>query len=106
MTYAMSLLGGKWRAYIIHRLRHKDAVRFGELKRSIPGVTNNVLSTALKELEAAGIVTRIQYDEMPVRVEYQLTDSLDGLYDAIEVITAWGEQFVDMKPGSDSTLRE
>ncbi len=64
--------------------------RFGELRRQVPGVTEKVLTTQLRELEADGIVHREVYDEVPPRVEYSLTPLGEKLNDALLPLEAWG----------------
>ena len=70
----LDLIGGKWKVLILCLIDQKEVVRYGELRRGIYGITNTMLATSLKEMETDGMVLRTQYDEMPVRVEYRLTD--------------------------------
>lgn len=67
-----SVLSGKWRMAVIYQLSRQGTVRFGALRKSIPGITNTMLTTVLKELEEYGIVSRRQYNEIPPHVEYAL----------------------------------
>ncbi|CAM00702.1 HxlR family transcriptional regulator [Saccharopolyspora erythraea NRRL 2338] len=64
---AMDVIGGKWKVLILWELGVKPC-RFGELRRGLPGVTEKVLASHLRELEADGIVHRETYDEVPPRV--------------------------------------
>ncbi|WP_113975052.1 winged helix-turn-helix transcriptional regulator [Nocardia puris] len=68
----LSVLNGKWKMLILWPLSERPH-RFGELRREVRGVTEKVLTTQLRELEADGIVHREVYDEVPPRVEYSLT---------------------------------
>ena len=86
---AMRLLGGRWKLSIICALHHDKSVRFNELKRKIRGITNTMLSNALKELEDAALISRTQYPEMPVRVEYRLTRACDDLLPILSSLNAW-----------------
>lgn len=87
---ALKLIGGKWKIRIICALNHSDATRYNELKRKIFGVTNTMLASSLKEMEEDGLVTRMQYPEMPVRVEYSLTDTARSLLPLLGQLAQWG----------------
>ncbi len=71
------MLTGKWKGEIIWLLS-QGKHRFGELRRSIPGVTQHMLTTQLRDLEANGLVRRTVYAEVPPRVEYEITPSASG----------------------------
>ena len=88
IAYALSLIGGKWKMYIISRLLHKR-LRFGELRRSVPGVSESVLITQLKELERDGLVRRINHQTVPPHVEYELTVIGEQLDDALWTMHEW-----------------
>ena len=68
----MSLLGGKWTLLLIHGLRD-GRLRFAELRRRTPGISDKMLTQELKRLEANGLVSRRDYGEIPPRVDYVLT---------------------------------
>ncbi|MBF6438179.1 winged helix-turn-helix transcriptional regulator [Nocardia cyriacigeorgica] len=87
----LSVLNGKWKLLILWPLSERPR-RFGELRRSVPGVTEKVLTTQLRELEADGIVHREVYDEVPPRVEYSLTPLGALLNDALLPLEAWGRE--------------
>jgi DNA-binding HxlR family transcriptional regulator len=86
----MRMIGGKWRVPIICALHQDGNTRFNELKRKIRGITNTALASALKELEECGLVIRTQYQEMPVRVEYRITDSCKDLLPILGNLAKWG----------------
>ncbi|MFY1673022.1 winged helix-turn-helix transcriptional regulator [Plantactinospora sp. WMMB334] len=90
---AMAVVGGKWKVLILWALG-EQVCRFGELRRLVPGVTEKVLASHLRELEADGIVHREVYDEVPPRVEYSLTPLGVSLNAALEPLGAWGRQHV------------
>jgi DNA-binding HxlR family transcriptional regulator len=90
---AMDVIGGKWKVLILWALSERPH-RFGELRRSVPGVTEKVLAAQLRELEADGIVHREDYDEVPPRVEYSLTSRGADLNTALEPLGAWGRRNV------------
>ena len=85
----LDVIGGKWKALILFHLR--DAVlRFGQLRRTIPGVSERMLAQQLRELEEQGVVHREVYREVPPRVEYWLTDYGKTLSPVLEAMAAWG----------------
>ncbi|MFI7613744.1 winged helix-turn-helix transcriptional regulator [Nonomuraea terrae] len=86
---AMDVVGGKWKALILWALDERLR-RFGELRRSLPGISEKVLAQQLRELEADGIVRRTVFDESPPRVEYELTDEGVALYTALGALGEWG----------------
>ncbi|MEV0240688.1 helix-turn-helix domain-containing protein [Streptomyces sp. NPDC050674] len=86
---AMDVIGGKWKVLILWAL-HERPCRFGELRRALPGVTEKVLASHLRQLEADGLVHREAYDEVPPRVEYSLTARGVSLNEALEPLGAWG----------------
>ncbi|MFF4987693.1 winged helix-turn-helix transcriptional regulator [Streptosporangium saharense] len=88
---AMDVIGGKWKVLIIWAL-DKQACRFGELRRLVPGVTEKVLASQLRELEGDGIVHREVYAEVPPRVEYSLTPLGYSLNEALDPLGAWGRK--------------
>ncbi|MFD3971647.1 winged helix-turn-helix transcriptional regulator [Streptomyces cyaneofuscatus] len=90
---AMDVIGGKWKVLILWALDEKPC-RFGELRRAVPGVTEKVLSSHLKELEDDGIVHREEYAEVPPRVEYSLTPRGVSLNEALGPLGDWGREHV------------
>ena len=92
LTYALNLIGGKWRLPIIWALNKNKTMRYNELKGSIDGITNMMLTQSLKELEAYGIVIRKQYMEIPPRVEYSLTRNGENLIPALKELAEWGKK--------------
>ena len=69
----LNVFSGKWKPSIIYHLEHEEVLRFGELTRIIPEVTQRMLTQQLRELERDGIIERKSYDEKIRRVEYRLT---------------------------------
>ncbi|MFJ5045337.1 winged helix-turn-helix transcriptional regulator [Streptomyces sp. NPDC088719] len=90
---AMDVIGGKWKVLILWALNERTH-RFGELRRAVPGVTEKVLSSHLKELEDDGIVHREVYAEVPPRVEYSLTPLGLSLNAALEPLAQWGRDHI------------
>jgi DNA-binding HxlR family transcriptional regulator len=86
----MHLIGGKWKVPIICALHKDGATRYNGLKRKIRGITNTMLANALNDLEECGLITRKQYMEMPLRVEYSLTSSCNDLLPILTELAKWG----------------
>lgn len=91
VNYALSLLNGKWKLPIVWLLNQSETIRFNELRRNLNGISNIMLSKSLQELEEAKIVNRYQYNEVPPRVEYTLTDLGKSLQPALQLLGEWGE---------------
>ncbi len=90
LTFALNLIGGKWRLPIIWALSKNGSMRYNELKRRIHGITNMMLTQSLKDLEQYGIINRKQYMEVPPRVEYTLTENGENLIHALKALAHWG----------------
>jgi DNA-binding HxlR family transcriptional regulator len=90
VTNAMKVIGGKWKLPIIFNLGTKT-YRFGELKRVLTGITQQMLSKQLKELEDHGMVGRKVYAEVPPRVEYSLTEKGKSTIPVMKSIAEWSE---------------
>lgn len=88
---ALRILAGKWKAEILWRLGQRTH-RFGDLLRTIPGVTQHMLTTRLRELEADGLVKRTVYAGVPPRVEYELTAAAGALRPVFEELFRWARE--------------
>lgn len=95
MRKTLELLSGKWRTHIIYELCKKECCRFGELKKALPHITNTMLTNTLRELESVGIVHREQYNEIPPRVEYSLTEKGKALLPVFTELAKWGENYLE-----------
>lgn len=91
---ALQIVGGKWKGIIIDLLSEKS-IRFNELKRLIPGISQRILTLQLRELEADGIVERKVYDTVPPRVEYFLTEQGNELSSIIDSLRVWGQNYLN-----------
>lgn len=89
MDVTMNFIGGKWKTVLIWYLRNKT-MRFGELRKQIPDITEKMLSLQLKSLEEDGIIKREVFAEVPLRVEYSLTPFGKTLLPVVESIAKWG----------------
>ncbi|CDG52197.1 MULTISPECIES: winged helix-turn-helix transcriptional regulator [Halomonadaceae] len=87
----LHVISGKWKPLILFFLS-KGPTRYGELKRSVRGVSDKMLIQQLKELESDGIVQRTDYGEIPLRVDYSLTPFGASLVRAMEPLCGWGEE--------------
>ena len=92
MSIAIDLLSGKWQLKILICLCQAKTIRFNDLKRMLPGISNNMLSQCLKQLEKYKIVERKQYEEIPPRVEYSLTKLGQDLHPAVHLLNEWGKE--------------
>lgn len=90
----LKLLNGKWTTCVIFHLERFEHIRFGELKKNIPGITNAMLSSTLKELEEKGIVIRTQFNEIPPHVEYSLSESGKAMLKIYYEMALWGHQYL------------
>ena len=90
VKYTLGVIGGKWKLRILMQLLKKDVIRFNELKREISGITNTMLSNSLHELEVDKLIIRNQYNEMPLRVEYELTEKGKSLLPLLYELYIWG----------------
>lgn len=86
------LIGEKWKVLILRDLMG-GTKRFGELKKSISGISQKVLTQQLRAMEEDGLVTRKVYAEVPPRVEYSLTEVGSSLKPILDSMWAWGERY-------------
>jgi DNA-binding HxlR family transcriptional regulator len=92
----MSIIGGKWKPIILNCIGDRT-IRFGKLKQIIPSISNKVLAEELKELEQYGLVYRIEFTEMPPRVEYSLTNAGKSLLPLLHELADWGNTHIAKK---------
>lgn len=92
IEYTIELLSGKWKMHVIWQVAKQEVIRFNELRRQLNGISNVMLAQTLQELEEAGVINRHQYNEIPPRVEYSLTELGQGLLPVFAVLETWGKQ--------------
>lgn len=87
---AMRLLGGRWRIVLVYYLL-EGTKRFSELRRLMPNISQRMLTLDLRALEEAGLVSRTVYPEVPVKVEYALTEAGERLRNVVDVMSEFAE---------------
>ena len=90
ITYTLAVLEGKWKWLIIYMLTEEGTLRYGELKRKLPGITHKMLSQQLKELENEQLLTRKAYHQIPPKVEYSITKKGATLIPILDQMCKWG----------------
>lgn len=96
----LGLIGGKWKSVILYHLLTQKVMHFNALRRSLPNITQRMLTNQLRELEHDGLVARTIYPEVPPRVEYRLSTQGQTLAPVIEALRAWGETYLSARQGS------
>lgn len=91
-SYTLSLISGKYKMVILYCLMEFGTVRFNEMRRYLKTVTDKTLSTNLKELEADELIQRIEYPQIPPKVEYSLTERGKSLMEVLDKLCVWGEE--------------
>ena len=86
---AMEMIGGKWKISILCSLMVDGATRYNDLKRKMNGISNTMLAKSLKEMEDDGLVTRTEYVEVPIRVEYEITEKAKALGPILVQLAQW-----------------
>ncbi len=100
IVYAMDIISGRWKMLILYNLEEKK-LRFSEIKKLIPNITERMLTLQLKELERDNLIKRSIYVEVPVRVEYELTSEalkLSPIWHALEI---WGDEHRELNWQAD-----
>lgn len=96
MEASLSVLSGKWKMSILNRLL-PGPQRYTDIERSIPGITQKMLTQQLRELEEDGVIKRKVYPVVPPKVEYSLTEVGEELSGIFRSLSKWGENFMDGK---------
>lgn len=89
MELTLDLIGGKWKSLILWHLG-ENTLRFSELKKVLPKITQKMLTQQLRELEQDGLVKRFIYTQVPPKVEYSLTEAGKTLLPILETMCQWG----------------
>lgn len=101
MVMTLNVIGGKWKPLILHMLS-SGSMRFGQLRKNIPPVSQKMLTQQLRELEVDDIVRRTVYPEVPPRVDYALTERGQSLVPVIEALYQWGATY--LQSGADQQM--
>ena len=88
---ALAVIGGKWKGTILYRLHRDGVLRFNEIRRILPAVSQRTLTAQLRALEADGIIERTVYAQVPPRVEYRLSAYGQTLAPVLAALKAWGD---------------
>jgi DNA-binding HxlR family transcriptional regulator len=91
---AVDVIGSKWAVVVLAHLKERE-YRYGELRRRMPDVSEKVLTTRLRDLEAAGLVERTAEPTVPPAVTYRLTDEARELAPALQILYDWGQRRAD-----------
>ncbi|HYG83673.1 MAG TPA: helix-turn-helix domain-containing protein [Verrucomicrobiae bacterium] len=102
---AFQVIGGKWKALLLWEIHYKP-IRFGELKRRVPGISEKMLIQQLREMEKDGVISRKAYHEVPPRVEYSITEFGTTLNEALVPLSDWGLKYEDKIAGTTTTSRQ
>lgn len=96
ITHTISMIGSRWKINILtFLLKRGPRLRYSALRERLVGVSDRVLISKLKELEDDGLINRISYQEVPPRVEYELSTLGHSLKNILTLMDEWGEQFMD-----------
>ena len=93
MELSLAVIGGKWKPLILWHLRDVPTLRFSALRRTMPIITQKMLTQQLRELESDGMISRTVFAEVPPRVEYGLTESGRDIIPILEALCRFGKQF-------------
>lgn len=91
---SLARIANKWTALIVVALG-TGRLRFGELRQAVDGISGKVLAETLRDLERDGLVVRVAYDEMPPRVEYELTELGATLHEPLAALGRWAEAHIE-----------
>lgn len=92
LEYGLDIFGGKWKSRIICVLSSKDYLRYNEIRKELSNITDAVLSAMLKELIEDELISRKQYNEIPPKVEYSLTEKGKTVLPILQSICSWSRK--------------
>lgn len=95
VTLLLRMIQGKWKAQILYQFCIHEKIRYGKLKQALPGITNAMLTNALRELVRDGLVVREQFNEIPPHVEYSFSEMGKDLLPVFYAIMVWGFKHED-----------
>jgi|SRR5712672_2761364 len=100
---AFKLVEGRWKLVILFHLFGGKVLRFSDLERAIPDISQKMLAQQLRQLEADGIVQRTVHNQIPPKVEYRLTTWGQSLCPALDALLRWAETRAATPPGADGS---
>lgn len=92
ISVIQKMLSGKWKIEILYYISFRNIRRFGEMRRQIGEISESSLTKQLRELEADGFISRHDFNEVPPRVEYTLTDLGESFMPVLNFMKIWGEE--------------
>lgn len=105
MEMTIDLIGGKWKALLLWNLSVRT-LRFGELQRQFPTLTQKMLTQQLRELARDGLIERKSYNEMPPRVEYSLTEFGMTIMPVLHAMNHWGTSYLEGQISLEQEMSE
>lgn len=93
IAYTSAVISGRWKVSILTCLLDSEKIRYTDLRKRLTGISEKVLTSQLKELEANGIISKILHAAVPPRVEYFLTEKGMAIAPVLEAMLAWGKQY-------------
>lgn len=94
MELTLALIGGKWKALILWHISDK-VLRFSELRKTLPNITQKMLTQQLREMESTGLINRTVYTQIPPKVEYSLTEAGKSLLPILSTLCEWGLKYAN-----------
>ncbi|MFT8320812.1 MAG: winged helix-turn-helix transcriptional regulator [Bacillus sp. (in: firmicutes)] len=101
----LEVIGGKWKCVILCHLTHGKK-RTSELKRLMPNITQKMLTQQLRELEEDGVINRIIYQQIPPKVEYELSEYGKSLESILDALCNWGKTHITRVYGDEKLMLE
>lgn len=94
LNYTLSIVGYKWKWAILWLIFKNEIIRYGKLKEGLQPIAHKTLSLELKELEEGELIHRKQYNQIPPKVEYSLTEKGKDLIPVLMLMSKWGEKYM------------
>ena len=96
LEYGLNVFCGKWKSRIICVIAANGIIRYNALRRELTNVTDAVLAAMLKEMISDGLINRKQYNEMPPKVDYSLTEKGDSVLPILQYICQWSKNYTEV----------
>lgn len=92
VEFTMNRIAGKWKLVILWHIYQHEVLRYGEIKKTLSKITHKMLSNQLKELVEDEIVHKEQYNQIPPKTEYSLTEKGKSLIPILDMLYSWGKE--------------